>query len=1006
MGKRAINKLKKQSRLLRNELSKISSVLSSEAPRHVKKKDNIRVAVINARSVSEKLNDLEHCLTMRCPQVLLISETWETQKMCKKLERFCELNELTWLDKSRPANRGGGVAVVVDNRWGHAARLDVDVPEELEMSWAVVTPHDRKDLKVVCGAFYSSTTEGFRPEVGLLQSHIVDVVSSCTARFNDVTFYIGGDLNARDTLENISDVPGLVQVVNFPTRGDSYLDKLVTEAEVVGVQPMPPLAPDPDSNQVASDHSGILADFHLPAKRKRRWITEFRRKITAKQIAAFDTALRGTDWSFLSRIGDSDGVVAAFSKVIKTLIDKFFPLRRIRRKVKEPLWFTEHCRDLWTKANKVYSKEGNSSHYKELHKIFEEALDKAKGDFFNRELEKVSDTDPKRWHKSVRKMATNGCTKSAGPPVVADLEGLSDSAEAELAVDAIESKTACYDLLDVEEICNLHPNGSSNLLSVSQVVEAINGLRVPCGLHPDDPPRPAIKSLASSWAIPLTTVFNTILRTGCWPTAWKEEMTNLIEKKKSPENLSDLRPIAITPIFSKLLESIVRKDILDDILPSLNKQQFGGLKGSSPEHYISGLIQDIFVMKEKKLVPILLMWDFSSAFNCLLHRQVIDSAAALGLRQPLIRLLASYLSGRMTVVRWENARSSPRPCRGGSGQGTLLSMILFLIAVNQLVKNIEAEIKSEEGCHETSSVVRLFVDDTAVLVGVDGRFLPTDISGRKVWSDTDGRIAKYCQVVSDFSNSTGMRLNESKTVALVFDRSVDFPSERIILPDGKISKRVVLETASGELLTKVETAKLLGVVLDSDLKFHSFVKKKVSSANKALWGLRRIKSYSVNQKHLTSAYISYVRSTLEYALPAVWPCLNGDDIDQLERVQKQATKVILSSGWTPLAKDYVDYDTRLEKLGLQRLSDRWSESFDRFAEKLEFDQRFSKYIKHWFTRDTRDPDIYLIPRMTTEHRKTALLRQVIIRLNKLKSTEDQRRRIWNRKYANAVTTSS
>ena len=168
-------------------------------------------------------------------------------------------------------------------------------------------------------------------------------------------------------------------------------------------------------------------------------------------------------------------------------------------------------------------------------------------------------------------------------------------------------------------------------------------------------------------------------------------------KKGGPKSIGDLRPSAITPIFSKILEGVVRLEILEDIDPNLDGHQFGGRKGSSTEHYIAGVVQDAFNMKEVGLVPVLLMWDFSAAFTSMQHQQVLDSAASLGVRQPLLRLLASYLSGRSTVVRWDDAKSSARPCNGGSGQGTLLSVVRFVIAVDLLLKQLTKKIQDLDG---------------------------------------------------------------------------------------------------------------------------------------------------------------------------------------------------------------------------------------------------------------------------------------------------------------------
>ena len=199
-----LNKIKTQSKALRQELLRLT--FRFEAPRHVVGLDTVRVAVLKARSVSEKLVDLQHCLEMCSPKILLISETWERPKLAKKIENFCEMNKLLWIQKPRTDGVGGGVAVVVDNDFGHVEQLDVDVPPEVKVVWAVVTPHARKDMKITCCAFYSSTNKAYRPEIGLIESHVFEVISHCSARFNDVSIYVGGDINSRNTVSGIGDL--------------------------------------------------------------------------------------------------------------------------------------------------------------------------------------------------------------------------------------------------------------------------------------------------------------------------------------------------------------------------------------------------------------------------------------------------------------------------------------------------------------------------------------------------------------------------------------------------------------------------------------------------------------------------------------------------------------------------------------------------------------------------------------------------------------------------------
>ena len=224
---------------------------------------------------------------------------------------------------------------------------------------------------------------------------------------------------------------------------------------------------------------------------------------------------------------------------------------------------------------------------------------------------------------------------------------------------------------------------------------------------------------------------------------WNVEQTTMIPKKKVLESSKDLRPIAITLIFSKIFEGIVRKPSLKDISSQMHHEQYGGVSGVSPNHYLSGLLHDVVTASEDGCSSILLTFDFSSAFDSLNHDKVIGASSRLGVRRCLLRLMSSYLSSkRYTVVRWGDSKSSPRLSRGGSGQGTLLRVSLFLIAVNGLLEELEEKIIQFKGLSRTRSRPRLYVDDLAILVPFKLSNFPVNSDGVRLFKD-DGRIKAY-----------------------------------------------------------------------------------------------------------------------------------------------------------------------------------------------------------------------------------------------------------------------
>ena len=115
---------------------------------------------------------------------------------------------------------------------------------------------------------------------------------------------------------------------------------------------------------------------------------------------------------------------------------------------------------------------------------------------------------------------------------------------------------------------------------------------------------------------------------------------------------------------------------------------------------------------------------------------------------------------------------------------------------------------------------------------------------------------------------------------------------------------------SGKELEHVFEEKDLGVTFDTELKFDDHISAKVSKAN-AITGLIR-RSFSFLDGHLFKRlYTTFVRRHLEYT-QSVWAPHSQKQIDQLERVQMRATKMVDGMG-------SLDYQTRLEKLRLPTL---------------------------------------------------------------------------------------
>ena len=113
----------------------------------------------------------------------------------------------------------------------------------------------------------------------------------------------------------------------------------------------------------------------------------------------------------------------------------------------------------------------------------------------------------------------------------------------------------------------------------------------------------------------------------------------------------------------------------------------------------------------------------------------------------------------------------------------------------------------------------------------------------------------------------------------------------------------------------MEQAKLLGLILTSDLKWNENTNYLVKDANKRMVMLRAASKFTSDKAVLKQIYYSRVRCKLEQSA-AVWSSsLTQKNIKDLERVQKSAVRIIIG-------KSYESYTETLKELDMKRLSER------------------------------------------------------------------------------------
>ncbi len=110
-------------------------------------------------------------------------------------------------------------------------------------------------------------------------------------------------------------------------------------------------------------------------------------------------------------------------------------------------------------------------------------------------------------------------------------------------------------------------------LSVADVTRSFKRVNIRKAVGPDGVPGRVLKACAFQLAGVFTDIFNLSLSLSVVPSCFKKSTIVPIPKKNKITCLNDWRPVALTPIFSKCFEKLVREHICSVLPASLDPLQ-------------------------------------------------------------------------------------------------------------------------------------------------------------------------------------------------------------------------------------------------------------------------------------------------------------------------------------------------------------------------------------------------------------------------------------------------
>ena len=717
------------------------------------------------------------------------------------------------------------------------------------------------------------------------------------------------------------------------------------------------------------------------------------RPLNISQTEALGRWLTTCDWNIIMKDSlSTDSKLQTFRNAMNSKLDEIAPVKNIKIACDDPPWMDVRIKQLIRKRNREYDKNKKSMKWRELNKKCKSKCKNAKQNFANKFIKNLKDTDPKMWMQKMKILGKASYEKDDNFWKFAN-ETLNDQDLAEDIAKYFADISSHFTPIIQEQTGTPLPLACF----VSEVpcypkehelYQLLKETKKTCSV-PNDLPIKIVKEYLPELITPISMIFNQSIAEGLYPTDWKMEVVIPHPKVFPPETYSDLRNISITEWLSKAFENFLLNGsssvngLLHYISKYYDPDQFA-TGGSSCTHALIKIIDFMLRNTDKDNPPkavISLLADWSKAFNNCNHNIILRILQTMGVPHWLLRLIRSYLTERKMKVKFRGKFSNTMNMPGGTPQGTLLGVVLYILYINPIGYPGEITLQvgdtltkywedlvlperlpdSNEKLPESMQSTK-YMDDATVQEVIElNKCLASNIdrSGPLPYWESSGKVLpnENCllqteiETMKTISDSREMHLNSKKTTIFITNFSKIHQFRHLLkIPGSQDTIELTFET------------KLLGYWFTSNLKPHKHVEEMLKTVYQRMWSISRLKSAGVSDEDILYFYCLKMRSVLEFVCPIFQPMLTKE---QFERIQKIVFKVILS-------ERYVSYENSCQLFEMNTLEERRENLSLRFALKCIKNGRLaSLFPLNDIREDLRKQEKFVVPfAQTRRYQKT------------------------------------
>ena len=355
-------------------------------------------------------------------------------------------------------------------------------------------------------------------------------------------------------------------------------------------------------------------------------------------------------------------------------------------------------------------------------------------------------------------------------------------------------------------------------------------------------------------------LFQTSLAAGILPTQWRHARIIPLKKpdKGNYTTAKAWRPISLLATLGKILESVVaeRVSYAAETFGLLPANHFGARKQRSAEQALLVLQECIYKAWRSRKVLSLISFDIKGAYNGVCKERLLQRLQTRGIPPSIVRWIDAFCSERTATIQVNGYNSPTQPLpQAGLPQGSPLSPILFLFFNADLVQQ---RINNNGG-----SIA--FMDDYTAWV-----------TGPSAEANYVG-IQQIVEKAVQWEKRSGATFETAKTVLVHFTRTTHRSCSAPI-------------AFKGEAIAPKSEVKILGVIMDSALRYRNHIARTATKALNAALALKRLKMLSpVSARQLFNATVAPV---IDYASNVWMHAAKESGMATLNRAQKIGAQAI------------------------------------------------------------------------------------------------------------------